>query len=213
MTGEQNTTDCTDDAEGTGPLRLCIVTRTHKPLDDLIRFVLAPDGAIVPDLARRLPGRGVWVGATHAEVAAAARQKLFARSLKRPVTIPANLADLVERLLRKRLAESISLANKAGLMVAGFFKVDELIGSGRAALLLHARDGAADGIEKLDRKFKALQGGDGREDLIVQELDSSELSLAMGRSNVIHAAASAGGASQRIAQQAIFLKRYRASGG
>jgi uncharacterized protein len=212
VAGERHTERDCDDAEGSGPLRLCIVSRTHQHPDDLIRFVQGPDGAIVPDLARRLPGRGVWVNATYSDVAAAVRQRLFARSLKRQVAVPQDLPALVERLLRKRVVETLSLANKAGLAVAGFAKVDALIEAGRAAVLLHASTGAADGTGKLDRKFKALSGALQAEELIVRELESAELSLAMGRANVVHAATSEGGASQRIVQQAGRLRRYRSGG-
>src|SRR5262245_61484949 len=141
---------------GNSSLRQCAVTRAELPPDDLIRFVLGPDGSIVPDLARRLPGRGVWVTATRAMVDAAVRRKVFARSLKQPVATPGDLPDLVERLLLKRVAEALSLANKAGLLVAGFAKVEALLDQGQAMVLLHASDGAADGVEKLNRKFKAL---------------------------------------------------------
>ena len=121
------------------------MSRAHKPPEELIRFVAGPDGAIAPDLARRLPGRGVWVDATKEIVIAAVRQKAFAKSLKRQVSVPADLAGLVERLMARRLAESLSIANKAGLAVAGFAKVEELITRERAAVLIHATDAAADG--------------------------------------------------------------------
>jgi uncharacterized protein len=200
------------DATQGSPRRLCAVTRTHKGPDDLIRFVLAPDGSIVPDLARRLPGRGVWVGATRRDVAAAVRQKAFARSLKRSVLVPDDLADRVESLLKRRLADAISLARKAGLLVAGFAKVEELIGLGQAVVLVHAADAAGDGVAKLDRKFRALGGSARDAEAIVRELTSAELSLAIGRSNVVHAAASGGGACRRIAHEASRLSHYREGG-
>src|SRR5262247_2420499 len=128
-----------------GPLRICAVLRVSKPPEELVRFVAGPDLAIVPDLARRLPGRGVWVDATREAVTEAVRRKVFARSLKQNVSVPADLPDLVERLLQKRLAEAVSIANKAGLLVVGFAKVGELIESGRAVALIHAADAAADG--------------------------------------------------------------------
>jgi predicted RNA-binding protein YlxR (DUF448 family) len=201
------------DEAGTGSLRLCAVSRAQKPPENLIRFVLAPDGSIVPDLARRLPGRGVWVGATRATVAAAVRQKVFAKSLKQQVSTPDDLAALVERLLVKRVCEALSLANKAGLLVAGFAKVEELLDRHQVAVLLQASDAAADGVDKLNRKFKALVGSERFETSTVAELTSVELSLAIGRPNVVHAAASEGGASQRMLQEALRLKRYRAGEG
>jgi uncharacterized protein len=213
VAGARSTTGDGQGEAAAGSLRLCAVSRTQRPPDDLIRFVLSPDGSIVPDLARRLPGRGVWVAATRATVATAVRQKVFARSLKQPVSMPADLPGLVERLLMKRVAEALSLANKAGLLVAGFAKVEGLLDQRQAAVLLHASDGAPDGVEKLNRKFKALIGSERFEQSTVAELTSAELSLAIGRPNVVHAAASEGGASQRMLQEAVRLRRYRAGEG
>jgi predicted RNA-binding protein YlxR (DUF448 family) len=199
---------CEGKADG-GPLRQCAVSRAHKPPEELIRFVAGPDGAIAPDLARRLPGRGVWVDATKEAVIAAVRQKAFARSLKRQVSVPADLAGLVERLMARRLAESLSIANKAGLAVAGFAKVEELITRERAAVLIHATDAAADGAAKLDRKFKALASPESSPAAVIRELTGAEMSLAMGRPNVIHAAAAEGGATLRLIEEARRLRRYR----
>jgi predicted RNA-binding protein YlxR (DUF448 family) len=206
--GASTTVDRDDEAEH-GPLRLCALSRARKPPEELIRFVAGPDGAVVPDLARRLPGRGVWVDATRASVAAAVRQKVFSRSLKRQVTVPADLPALVERLMAKRLAEALSLANKAGLVVAGFAKVEELIARGRAAALIHAAEAAPDGVALLDRQFKGLHSPGGQAGEIIGELTGAELSLAMGRPNVIHAAAAGGGATNRLIEEARRLRRYR----
>jgi uncharacterized protein len=137
------------------------------------------------------------------------RQKAFARSLKQTVLVPDDLLDRVESLLRRRLAEAVSMARKAGLLLAGFAKVDALLDQGEADLLLHAADAADDGVAKLDRKFRALGGSD---EAIVRELTSAELSLAIGRSNVVHAAASAGGACRRIVYEANRLRHYREDG-
>jgi hypothetical protein len=195
-----------------GPLRRCAVSRAQKPAEELIRFVAGPDRTIVPDLARRLPGRGVWVDATRAAVAEAVRRKAFARSLQRNVEAPPDLPGVVERLMQQRLAEAVSLANKAGLAVAGFAKVWELIEAGKAVVLIHATEAAAAGVEKLDRKFKALTDKGAGKAEIVRELSGAELSLAMGRPNVIHAAAAEGGASRRLIDEARRLGRYRRDG-
>jgi predicted RNA-binding protein YlxR (DUF448 family) len=209
MSSQTTVEDADAEAADSGPLRLCAVSRVQKPPEELIRFVAGPDRAIVPDLARRLPGRGVWVDATREAVAEAVRRKVFAKSLKQNVSVPSNLPDLVERLLQKRLAEAVSIANKAGLLVAGFAKVGELIEGGRAVALIHAADAAADGASKLDRKFKALGGLEGALATIILELTGAELSLALGRPNVIHAAAAEGGASRRLIEEARRLGRYR----
>lgn len=201
--------DADAEAADNGPLRLCAVSRVQKPPEQLIRFVAGPDLVIVPDLARRLPGRGVWVEATREAVDAAVRRKVFARSLKKNVSVPSDLAALVERLLQKRLAEAVSIANKAGLLVAGFAKVEASIAAGRTVALIHAIDAAGEGVGKLDRKFKALLGPEAASATIVRELGGGELSLALGRPNVIHAAAAEGGASRRLIEEARRLRRYR----
>ena len=202
-----------DEDEGAdGPLRLCAVSRERKPPEELLRFVLGPDGTIVPDLARRLPGRGIWVDATREAVEAAARKNVFARGLKQAASVPDDLTALVERLMVKRLAEAVSLAKKAGLLTSGFGKVEELIARGQAAVLIHAADAAEHGRSKLDGKFKALVGAEGATEATVIELTGAELDLAIGRSNVVHAAASEGGAGRRILQEATRLRRYRFAG-
>jgi len=200
--------DCEGEAD-VGPLRQCAVSRAQKLPEELIRFVAGPDGTVTPDLARRLPGRGVWVDATRETVAAAVRQKAFAKSLKRQVSVPADLADRIERLMAKRLTEALSIANKAGLVVAGFAKVEEQITREKASVLIHAAEAAADGVAKLDRKFKALAGEKGNPASIVRELTGAEMSLAMGRPNVIHAAAAEGGATHRLIEEARRIRRYR----
>jgi hypothetical protein len=163
-------------------------------------------------LARRLPGRGVWVEARRETLAAAVRRKVFARSLQQQVAVPEDLPDQVERLMTRRLAEAISLANKAGLLVTGFAKVEELIAQRRAVLLIHAADGAADGIGKLSGKFKAMVGPEHAGEATVAELTGAQLDLAIGRSNVVHAAACGGGAAHRILEEAGRLRRYRSAG-
>jgi hypothetical protein len=202
-----------DGEAGDSSLRLCAVSRARKPPEELIRFAVGPDGAMVPDLARRLPGRGVWVDATREAVAAAVRQKAFARSLKSQVTVPADLAAMVERLMARRLCEALSIANKAGLVVAGFTRVQEMIAQQRAVVLIHAADAAQDGVGKLDRQFKGQFKGlcrsDGPPAAIVRELATAEMSLAMGRPNVVHAAAAEGGATRRLIEEARRLGRYR----
>lgn len=208
--GAHTMVDDADSEADDGPLRLCALSRAHKSPEELVRFVAGPDGGIVPDLARRLPGRGVWVDATRNAVAAAVRQKVFARSLKRHVTAPADLPALVEGLIARRLAEALSIANKAGLVVAGFVKVQEAIAQGRAAVLLHAAEAAPDGVLKLDRQFRAAHGADEAPAAVFGVLTGAEMSLAMGRPNVVHAAAAEGGATRRLVEEARRLGRYRA---
>ena len=115
----------------------------------LIRFVAGPDGAVTPDVARKLPGRGLWVAADRASVDAAARKGLFARAAKARLIAPPDLADQVEALLRRRLLAALGLARKAGVLASGFEKALATVVAGKAAFLVEAADGAADGRRKL----------------------------------------------------------------
>ena len=193
----------------TGPTRLCVVTRLELPPEALIRFVAAPDGTIVADLARKLPGRGVWVSCDRRHLATAIKTKVFARSLKRPVEIAADLADRVEEQLQQRMLAALAMANKAGQVVLGFVKIEKAIAAGEVRCLLHAREAASDGAGKLDRKLAALAAELKFEPRIVRTLAVAQLSLAMGRSNVIHAALKPGGAAKAFSREAGRLARYR----
>jgi len=201
--------DHDDGPETAGSLRRCAVSRTERAPDDLIRFVVGPSAAIVPDLARKLPGRGVWVTADRASVAAAVKANAFAKSLKRQVTVAPDLPDRVESLFVKRALEALSLANKAGMVLTGFDKVEALLESGRAAVLVHGSDAASDGAGRLDRKFAAVQRDKGQTAPVVDWLTIDQLSLAIGRSNVVHAGLKQGGATNRFLREAERLRRYR----
>lgn len=190
------------------PERTCIVSRAKLPPDQLIRFVRAPDGQIVPDVACRLPGRGVWVACRRASIEEAVRRNAFQRAFKASAVVPPDLAQRVDLLLKQRAASALSLANKAGQLVAGFAKVEATVEKGLAVALIHAADAAADGCEKLDRKLRAA-GGNG-DAALVTLLSSDELSLAIGRANVVHAALTKGGAATNFLREARRLLRYRA---
>lgn len=196
-----------------GAVRLCVATRELRQPGELIRFVAGPDAIIVPDLAQRLPGRGVWVTADRESVAKAVATRAFAKSLKRKVDAPVDLAAVVERLLERRSGEALSLANKAGLVVTGFDKIDRALAGGDVLALVHASEAATDGRGKLDRKFAALFGAEAAASRIVAVLSVDQMSLAMGRPNVVHAALNKGGASDRFLIEAGRLARYRSGFG
>ncbi|MFN3584396.1 RNA-binding protein [Phenylobacterium sp.] len=162
----------------------------------LIRFVVGPGGDVVPDLARKLPGRGLWVAADRESVTAAARKGLFARAAKAKAQAAPDLADLVEGLLRTRLLSGLGLARRAGDLTSGFEKVSAAISSGKAAWLIEARDGAADGR----RKLLALARKQPEPPRLVGLFTAEELGLALGGENVIHTAFLAGRAAERWAQ-------------
>lgn len=159
----------------------------------LIRFVAGPDGGVVPDLARKLPGRGIWVAADRESVATAAKKGLFARSAKAQLRAPADLADQVERLLKSRLLSALGLAKRAGELTSGFEKVSSAISSGKAAWLVEAADGAADGRGKLLRLARHQSPPPG----VFGVFNAAELGLALGGENVIHTAFLAGRAAER----------------
>lgn len=200
-------------ADGDDSLRLCAATRVARSPDDLIRFVAAPDGSVVPDLARKLPGRGVWVTADRATVAQAVKSKAFARSLKRQVSVAADLPDVVERLLMKRLQDALGLANKAGCVLFGFGQIDDALVKGDVVALFHGHDAASGGADKLDRKLFAISRAHGRPARFYSPLGIEQMSLAMGRSNVVHAGLIQGGAADRCISEAERLMRFRSGFG
>lgn len=188
--------------------RFCAVSRQVKPLEELIRFVAAPDGTVVPDPRRRLPGRGVSVTATAAMVAEAVKRKVFARGLGKAVIVPDDLPGRVEALLEKRALEAFAMANKAGGVVAGATKIENALKAGTVIALLHAREAADDGSAKLDRLARAT-GGEDRPILVAKAFASDEMSLALGRPHVIHAALIAGPASENCLARCRALLVYR----
>ena len=198
-----------DEPELTGPLRLCALSRCVLPIDQLIRFGAGPDSIVVPDLARRLPGRGVWLTSTRATVEMAVARKVFAKSLKRNVTAPADLPDRIDALMLKRVTNALSLANKAGLVVSGFAKVDASLEQGSVVGLFHGGDGAADGTDRLNRKYAAISAAHGHETFIATTLTIDQISLAIGKSNVVHVALTSGGAATQLLDETKRLMRYR----
>jgi predicted RNA-binding protein YlxR (DUF448 family) len=194
---------------GKSPLRTCVVTRAERSPADLLRFALGPDDQIVPDVACRLPGRGVWVSLDRDAVATAVRTKAFARSLKCNAKAGADLPQLVERLLAERALAALAMANKAGLVLAGNTKVETAIAAGEVAALIHATEGAEDGVAKLDRRYRAMCRDVGRPERIIGEFGVDQLSLALGRSNVVHAALKKGGATELFIDAVARLNRFR----
>jgi predicted RNA-binding protein YlxR (DUF448 family) len=159
----------------------------------LIRFVAGPDGAVVPDLGRKLPGRGVWVAADRASVEAAVARNLFSRSANTKLSPSRDLADQVEKLLSQRLLASLGLARKAGDLTFGFERVLAAVAAGKAAWLVEASDGSADGRRKLLAAARNLE----TPPRVLAIFTSAELSLALGVGNVIHTAFLAGRSADR----------------
>ncbi len=189
-----------------GTERTCALTRQVRPVDDLIRFVVSPENEVTPDLKRKLPGRGLWLSANHAAVADATKRGVFNRGFKRNVKTSPALADEVEALLVRAAIDALAIAGKAGLVTAGFTNVERALRAGAAVALIHASDAAPDGVRKLEAI--ARQSG-GMEIPVIQTLTSEQLDLALGRSNVIHAALIAGAAIGTFLSRCQILVRYR----
>lgn len=191
----------------TGPERRCIASGESGPTERLIRFVLSPQGEVVPDLAGKLPGRGVWLTADRALVDRAVKKRLFSRGFRTQARVPGDLADRLEALMAERLIGLIGLARKAGQAVTGFEKVRERLKTGKVGALLEATDGAADGREKLARLAEGAAGGVP----IIEVLTGRELGLAFGRDFAIHAALDRGGFADRAIAEALRLGGLRAT--
>ena len=189
--------------------RRCIVTGQSGDADALIRFVAGPDGDVVPDLKRSLPGRGCWVTATRAMVDRAASKNLFARALRRKVSVPVELGALIDHLLVRQATSALSMARKAGCLVSGAAKVDKALRDGHALALIHAAEAAPDGVRKLDQARRATVHLGGPDVAVFRLLDAEQMGLAFAGGNVIHAAVLDGHAGHAALRRLIALRDYR----
>jgi predicted RNA-binding protein YlxR (DUF448 family) len=194
-----------------GTHRLCMVTREVKPVEEMIRFVLGPDLAIVPDLKRRLPGRGVWITARRDILAAAVKQRIFARGFRAEAKVASDLPDVVGNLLERSLLDALSIARKAGALVAGFGKVEAAVEHRAAIALLHACDAGSEGARQIMAAVRRGYGSDAAKIVVIDLLTSAQLDLALGRPNVVHAALLAGRASNTVLARWRALERFRTS--
>jgi len=170
--------------------RRCIVTGEIRDRAALLRFVVGPDGAIVPDIAARLPGRGLWLTPRRDIVERAVAKRIFARAARRSVTAPPGLADRIESLLARRCCDAIGLARRAGLAVAGFERVSEALRRSRAGLLLFALDGAEGGRGKLPALGREVPSG--------RVLNAAELGSAFGRERIVYAVVAGGPLARQL---------------
>ena len=196
--------------DDSGSERTCIVSGAKGAPETMLRFALAADDSVVPDIRCKLPGRGVWTRLSAEAVRRAAEKRAFSRAFRAQADAPATLAADVDGLLERDALQSLSMANKAGLVVAGAFKVDSAIGNGDVAALIQASDGASDGAQKRAQALRARFGSTGTIALI-NLFSSSQLGLALGKANVIHAALKSGAATSAFLSRAERLRRYRAS--
>lgn len=189
--------------------RLCAVTRMTQPVDAMIRFVRAPDGAVIPDVKRKLPGRGLWITATRQAVADGVKRNVFARGFKTEVRPAGDLPALTERLLEQSALDALAMAGKAGLALHGAAKVENALSRGQAVAIVHAKDGAEDG----KRKINAYLRGGSADLPVIEAFSVEQLDLALGRANVVHAALLAGPATTTFVARASRLARFCAPDG
>ena len=186
-------------AETPETVRRCIVSGKTFPKEELIRFCVSPSGEVVPDLACKLPGRGIWVRADADVLRTAMIKGLFAKAAGSKVTYPQDLAERVETLFIRRCLDLLGVAKKAGLVVSGFEKVAAALQKGTIVCLLEAEDGAADGREKLLRMAKGVP--------VLYFLTGDDTAHALGRERGVHTGLKSGGATDKFLAEA---KRYRA---
>jgi len=186
--------------------RMCALTRDVRPISELIRFVVGPDDAAVPDVKNKLPGRGLWLTATRAALAEAVKRKVFARAFKREVRIPPDLAAQTERLLERAVLDALAMAGKARTVAAGFAKTQAALEHEEVIAVLHAAGAAADGVRKLQANARHRPGGEPAE---IGFLTTAQLDLALSRPNVVHAALLAGPASETFLARCRRLERFR----
>lgn len=189
--------------------RRCIVTREPEETDKLLRFVIGPDGAVVPDLKLRLPGRGAWVTAKAAKVREAAQKGYFSRALKTKAKAAKDLDQEVAALLLARALDALGLAAKQGEVVSGFSKVDAGARSGQLGLVFFAKDGAVDSRRKLDAGL--LAGQEARRNgtmFLYSGFTSEQMNLALGRANVIHAGIATGRVAAAVTKAVRRLDNY-----
>jgi len=191
-----------------GSERLCAATGEVTPVADMIRFVVAPDGSVVPDLKRRLPGRGIWITATRPALGSALARKAFARSFKREVRVAGDLVESTERLLERAALDALPMAHKARRAIIGFAKVEAALGRvERVAALIQGSDAGLDGVRKLNASVR--QRPDAENIVIVSTFAISQLDLAFGRANVVHAVLVAGPETEAFLARVARLERFR----
>lgn len=192
--------DAVDDDEK-GPERRCAVTGDRGPRERMLRFVVSPSDEVVPDVGRRLPGRGIWLSPRRDVVNTAVTKKAFARAARRAVSAPPDLADRVEALLARRCVDDLGLARRAGVAVCGFDKVRAELDARRVALLVLARDASEGQKAKMRGPAFGLS--------VIELFDGSELGAAFGRDVAVHVSLSPGPLAQRLLDDAMLLAGFR----
>jgi hypothetical protein len=181
-----------------GTARLCVVTREVKPIDQLIRFVVGPDQSVVPDLKRKLPGRGAWVTARRDVLATAVKRGAFARAFRADVKAAPDLPGQVEGLMERALLDALGVARKARQVVVGHAQVEAAAEQGAAVAVLHGSDAGPEGVRQILAAIRRGSAPDAPNVVVIPAFTSAQLHLALARPNVVHAALLAGRASDTV---------------
>jgi len=192
-----------------GAERTCALTRQLKPVEDMVRFVLGPGAETVPDVKRKLPGRGIWITGTRAAIEEAVKRNVFARGFKRELRVARDLAAQTEQLIERAALDALAIAGKAGTAVSGFSRVEEAVGRDDIRALIHAADAGDDGKRKLTAALHRNTAGKSREIVTIDAFTGAQLDLALNRPNVVHAALLAGPGSETFLARAARLTRFR----
>lgn len=180
-----------DEEPERGPLRRCAITRDRLPKEEMIRFVIGPEQTVVPDLAARLPGRGIWLSARRDVLENPRTRGVFAKAARGPVTVPPDLTPVLQAALAQRIGDFLGLARRAGQAVCGFQKAREWLDSGRVGLVIEAADGSADERVRFLGRHAATTK-------VVQPLDGATLGAVFGRDHVVHVVVAKGALAQRL---------------
>ena len=189
--------------------RTCALTHEIRPISDLVRFVVGPAGEAVPDVKRKLPGRGIWVTATRAAISDATERNVFARGFRREVHVPRDLATQTEGLLERAALDALAIAGKAGAIISGFSKIETALGRDDILALIHAADAADNGKRKLAAALQRYTGAKPGEITVIDTFTGVQLDLALSRPNVVHAALLAGPGSETFLARVVRLTRFR----
>jgi predicted RNA-binding protein YlxR (DUF448 family) len=190
--------------------RTCALTRELKPASEMIRFVLGPAGEVVPDVKRKLPGRGIWITASRAAIEDAARRNVFAHGFKQNLRVAGDLAARTDQLIERAAIDALAIAGKAGAVICGFTRIEAAVGRDDIRALLHAADAGGEGKRKLDAALRRETSGKSSEIVVIDAFTGAQLDLALNRPNVVHAALLAGPGSETFLTRVARLTYFRA---
>jgi hypothetical protein len=203
-------------------MRRCVVTRVRLPKEQMFRFVVGPDRDLIPDLAGKLPGRGIWLSASrdviegaHATrangtpsggMSAGAKGRELVRAIARaargPVKVPPDLPGVLETALIRRIGDLLGLARRAGQAIAGFEKARDWMRSHPVGLVLQATDGS-------EAERARFQSAVPDAVSVLDPLTGAELGRVMGHETVVHVVLAPGRLASSIAMEAGRLASLR----